>query len=73
MVISSTERRSCLEEKHNRRRRGRREQRGREEKEEKEILMSAWKALSVPSPSPPSTSPYSVTARWRATEGGHKR
>lgn len=73
MVISSTERRSCLEEKHNRRRRrGRREQG--EGEDEEEISMSARKAsvschLLFP---PPPSLPPSVTARWRATEGGRE-
>ena len=76
MVISSTERRSCLEEKHNRRRRRWRRERGEEEdEEEKEIPMSTSTAsvsCHLLLPPPPSLSPYSVTTRLGATEGGHK-
>jgi len=73
MVISSTERRSCLEEKHNRRRRRGRGEQG--EGEEEEIPMSARKAsvsCHLLFPPPPFLSLYSVITRRRATEGGQK-
>ncbi|KAK2815427.1 hypothetical protein Q5P01_025894 [Channa striata] len=76
MVISSTERRSCLEEKHNRRRRrGRREQVEGEDEEEEEIPTCATKAsLSRHLLLPPhsSLSPSSVTPGQGVTEGGRK-
>lgn len=67
MVISSTERRSCLEEKHERRRRrGRREQAEGEDEEEKEIPVYATKAslsCHLLLPLPPSLSPRTQTQR----------
>lgn len=80
MVISSTERRSCLEEKHNRRRRrGRRKQGEGKDEEEKDIPMSARKAsvschllLNQPPSLPPSFRTLSQPGGERRTEGGHK-